>query len=93
MSDGESVLKAIRKAVVQMDEAEVPAEERYLFITPTLHGPVGGYEFRHQQGGIESICRGDSSASHPFLHRSKTENRQGWRRTRWFLRKIPVVQN
>lgn len=38
LSDGESVLKAIRKAVVQMDEAEVPAEERYLFITPTLHG-------------------------------------------------------
>ncbi len=38
LSDGAAVLKAIRKAVVTMDEAEVPAEERFLFITPTLYG-------------------------------------------------------
>lgn len=38
LQDGAAVLKAIRKAIVTMDEAEVPAEERFLFITPTLHG-------------------------------------------------------
>ena len=34
--DGEEVLQAISAAMTAMDEAEVPAESRYLFITPTL---------------------------------------------------------
>ena len=40
LATGEDVVAALRAAVTQMDEDEVPAEERYLFITPTLHGLV-----------------------------------------------------
>lgn len=40
LSTGEDVIKAIRAGVTKMDEDEVPATERYLFITPTLHGMV-----------------------------------------------------
>ena len=40
LDDGAKVIAAIRKAVTTMDEAEVPAEGRILFITPTLKGLV-----------------------------------------------------
>ena len=40
LADGEAVVKAVRAAITAMDEAEVPAEDRYLFITPTLYGLV-----------------------------------------------------
>ena len=35
-----AVIAALRAATNQMDEDEVPTEERRLFITPTLHGMV-----------------------------------------------------
>ena len=40
LADGEAVVKAIRAAITAMDEAEVPTEDRILFITPTLYGLV-----------------------------------------------------
>lgn len=40
LADGEAVVKAIRAATTTMDEAEVPSEDRVLFITPTLHGMI-----------------------------------------------------
>lgn len=40
LSSGEAVLKAIRAANDKMDEDEVPQEQRYLYITPTLLGMV-----------------------------------------------------
>lgn len=40
LSDGAAVLGALRTAVTKMDEDEVPLEERYLYITPTLHGLI-----------------------------------------------------
>lgn len=40
LADGEAVVKAIRAAITAMDEAEVPAEDRVLFITPTLKGLI-----------------------------------------------------
>lgn len=40
LADGEAVVKALRTAITTMDEAEVSAEDRYLFITPTLYGLV-----------------------------------------------------
>lgn len=40
LADGEAVVKAVRAAITAMDEAEVPAEDRILFITPTLYGLV-----------------------------------------------------
>lgn len=40
ITDGETLLKALRAATNKMDEDEVPHEERYLFITPSLLGLV-----------------------------------------------------
>ena len=40
LSTGANVITALRDAVNTMDEAEVPATERYLYITPTLLGLV-----------------------------------------------------
>lgn len=40
LSTGAEVVAALREATNTMDEDEVPYEERYLFITPTLHGLI-----------------------------------------------------
>lgn len=40
LSSGADVISALRTAANVMDEAEVPAEQRILYITPTLHGLV-----------------------------------------------------
>lgn len=40
LTTGEEVIKAIRKAVTTLDEAEVSTEDRILFITPTLKGLI-----------------------------------------------------
>ena len=40
LADGAAVISALRAATTAMDEAEVPAEQRVLFITPTLRGMV-----------------------------------------------------
>lgn len=40
LSTGANVITALRAAVNQMDEDEVPSTERYLYITPTLLGLV-----------------------------------------------------
>ena len=40
LSDGAAVIAAIRAGVTQMDEDEVPQEDRHLFLTPTLLGLV-----------------------------------------------------
>ena len=40
LADGSAVLQALRAASTALDEAEVPLTERYLFITPSLHGMV-----------------------------------------------------
>lgn len=40
LSTGESVVAALRTAATTMDENEVPAENRILYITPTLFGLV-----------------------------------------------------
>lgn len=40
LDDGAGVIAALRVAVSEMDEDEVPQTERYLFITPTLYGMV-----------------------------------------------------
>lgn len=40
LATGEAAVAAIRAAVTKMDEDEVPLSERYLYITPTLHGLI-----------------------------------------------------
>lgn len=36
--DGSAVIAALRAGITAMDEAEVPETDRFLYITPTLHG-------------------------------------------------------
>lgn len=38
LADGPAVISALRAAVTQMDNDEVPAEQRFLYITPLLKG-------------------------------------------------------
>lgn len=40
LADGAAVVSAVRGAITAMDEDEISAEDRYLFITPTLYGAV-----------------------------------------------------
>lgn len=40
LATGDAVVQALRAAVTQMDEDEVPLDGRYLYITPTLHGLI-----------------------------------------------------
>ena len=40
LADGTAVIAALRAAINKMDEDEVPYEQRYLFITPTLKGMI-----------------------------------------------------
>ena len=40
LADGAAVITALRAATNKMDEDEVPAEQRVLFITPTLRGMI-----------------------------------------------------
>ena len=40
LADGSAVITALRAAINEMDEKEVPYEDRYLFITPTLDGMI-----------------------------------------------------
>ncbi len=40
LSTGADVIAALRAGVTELDEDEVPLEQRYLYITPTLHGLI-----------------------------------------------------
>ncbi len=40
LADGGAVISAVRGATTSFDEDEIPAEDRLLFITPTLYGSV-----------------------------------------------------
>lgn len=40
LADGAAVIAALRTAITKMDEDEVPADQRYLYITPLLLGYV-----------------------------------------------------
>lgn len=40
LADGAAVVAALRAGIAAMDEAEVPAQDRVLFITPTLKGLI-----------------------------------------------------
>jgi len=44
LADGEDVIAELRNAVNTMDEDEVPADGRILFITPTLYGMIQDLE-------------------------------------------------
>ena len=53
---GAATVAAIRKGVTAMDEAEVPMTERYLFITPTLHGMIMDLDTTKSRSVLEGFA-------------------------------------
>lgn len=62
LTAGADVIAAIREATNAMDEAEVPAEQRVLFITPTLHGMIDDLDTTSSK---EVLARFDSIVDVP----------------------------
>lgn len=56
LSTGAAVLEALRSVLTAMDEAEVPADQRYLFITPTLHGMVADLDSYKSKDALNSFA-------------------------------------
>ena len=73
LADGSAVLQALRAASTALDEAEVPLTERYLFITPSLHGMVQDLDTTIKQlsgASTESAggyTKGDGAAELNFM--------------------------
>lgn len=53
---GETILEAILTAANAMDEAEVPSDSRYLFITPTLHNFINVIDSYKSKAAIERFA-------------------------------------
>lgn len=56
LSTGANVVTALREAVNKMDEDEVPAEQRYLFITPSLISMVDDLDTTKSRAIIERFA-------------------------------------
>ena len=55
-ADGEALLKAILDATTAMDEAEVPSDQRYLFITPTLYKSVKALDTTKSREALDGFA-------------------------------------
>lgn len=55
LSSGAAVITALRAAVEKFDEDEVPQEQRYLFITPTLKGMIDDLDTTKSQKVLEGL--------------------------------------
>jgi hypothetical protein len=55
LSTGDAVVSAIRAAVNKFNEDEVPAEQRYLYITPTLYGLVQDLDTTKSKQVLEGL--------------------------------------
>lgn len=55
LATGDAVLNALTAAMTQMDEDEVPADQRILFITPTLKRMVEGLETYKSQAVLDNV--------------------------------------
>lgn len=55
LATGEAALHAILTANNAMDEAEVPADGRYLFITPTLHNLISNIDSYKSKAALEKL--------------------------------------
>lgn len=56
LTTGPEVIAAIRRLTTKMDEAEVPANDRYLFITPTLLGLVQDMETNKSREVLDNFA-------------------------------------
>lgn len=57
LSTGAGVVEAIRAAINKMDEDEVPQEQRYLYITPTLLGLVEDLDTTKSKKALEGFAK------------------------------------
>lgn len=57
LSTGDSVLTALLVANSEMDEAEVPKDERYLFITPTLYNIANAVDSYKSRSALEKFTK------------------------------------
>lgn len=60
LADGSAVIAALRAGITAMDEAEVPETDRFLYITPTLHGMVSDLDTtksREVLNGFSKVVR------------------------------------
>lgn len=57
LATGDAVVKALRSAVTAMDEKEVPAEGRILFITPTLKGLVDDLDTNKSRAVMDKFAK------------------------------------
>lgn len=55
LSNGAAVVSALREAVEALDEKEVPAENRFLFITPTLKGMLDDMDTTKSRKVLEGL--------------------------------------
>lgn len=56
ITTGANAITAIRAARTAMDEAEVPAEDRYLFITPTAHDMILDLDTSKSKAAVEGFA-------------------------------------
>lgn len=57
LTTGDAVIKALRAAATAMDEKEVPAEGRILFITPTLKGLVDDLDTNKSRAIMDKFAK------------------------------------
>ncbi len=57
LATGDAVIKAIRTGATKMDEDEVPADQRYLFVTPTLYGMIQDLETYKSRAVLENFAQ------------------------------------
>ena len=78
LADGAAVIAAIREGITKMDEDEVPADERYLYITPTLRGLIQDMDTTKSREVLDSFAKIIKVPQNRFytaisLHDGKTE--------------------
>lgn len=56
LTTGANVITALRAAKNEMSEAEVPENERYLFITPTLYGMIQDLDSYKSKAAVEGFA-------------------------------------
>lgn len=57
LESGEDVMKALIEATTVMDDDEVPEENRYLFITPTLYNAIKGLDTTKSREILEAFTQ------------------------------------
>ena len=57
LTTGAAVIEALRKGLTQMDEDEVPYDNRYLYITSTLHGLIQDLDTTKSKKVLEGFSK------------------------------------